>query len=96
MRNIDIRVFCRVDFSKWSFIEISDHRSRFFGAVAVVVCWAHEAAAGAVGLYCDVLGAVIRTRCAVETTFLACRFRLFGLLRPLEALSRMNFPAPGD
>ena len=37
MRDIDIRVFCRVDFSKWSFIEISDYRSRFFDAVAVVV-----------------------------------------------------------
>ncbi len=37
VRNIDIRVFYRVDFSKWSFIEMSDYQSRFFGA-CVVVC----------------------------------------------------------
>ena len=47
MRNIEIRAFCRVDFSKWSFIEISDYRSRLFVAVAVVVCWVYEAAAEA-------------------------------------------------
>ena len=31
MRNIDIIVFCRVVFSRWSFIEMSDYRSQFFG-----------------------------------------------------------------
>ena len=32
MRDIDIRVFCRVDFSKWSFIEMSGYRSRLVDA----------------------------------------------------------------
>jgi hypothetical protein len=50
MRNIEIKVLCKADFSKWSFIEMSDYRSRFFGAGAVIVCWAHEAAAVAFSL----------------------------------------------